>query len=341
VPAPIEATIVRLKREYPGWDAAINGGVDVLAHVTEDLGAWPPAALSRARERRMALIPTLKLLAGMDTTPKQQGLLEQVRQYLGRGGQILFGTDVGFIPDEDPTEEYLLMQRAGMSWPAILAALTTEPASRFRPGAKAARVAAGYEADLVVLEGDPARDLRSLSRVRYVVRDGLFVYKRPSGGAPAAGRLPTGSACSKRRACGSWATATSAATGTAVRDSPCAVMRRPARALPGPRERPGLLQRVRRRPGFPSALCLTQRWACHVPTEPGHRQRERRERLLERSRPEPACQSQRTTLPPASLLGDQWLHVAPQALRHPPRQGCEGFARPHTASAGDSPRPPS
>jgi imidazolonepropionase-like amidohydrolase len=217
-----------------GLNAAIDGGVDVLAHVTEDLGAWPPAALSRARERRMALIPTLKLLAGMDTTPKQQGLLEQVRQYLGRGGQILFGTDVGFIPDEDPTEEYLLMQRAGMSWPAILAALTTEPASRFRPGVKAGRVAAGYEADLVVLEGDPARDLRSLSQVRYVVRDGLFVYKRPGGDAPAAGTVADRLGVLEAKSLRIVGHSDLGGHGTAVRDSPCAVMRRAGSADPVP-----------------------------------------------------------------------------------------------------------
>src|SRR4029077_8018697 len=97
-----------------GLRAAIEGGVDVLAHVTEELGAWPPDALARARERRMALIPTLKLLAGMEDSPKQQGVLRQVRECREAGGQILFGTDVGFIPDDDPTDEYVLMQRAGL-----------------------------------------------------------------------------------------------------------------------------------------------------------------------------------------------------------------------------------
>ncbi len=39
------------------------------------------------------------------------------------GGEILFGTDVGFIPDYDPEEEYRLMQQAGMSARDILRAL--------------------------------------------------------------------------------------------------------------------------------------------------------------------------------------------------------------------------
>ena len=35
-----------------------------------------------------------------------------------------------------------------------------------------------HEADLVVLEGDPARDIAALARVRYTVRQGRIVYRR-------------------------------------------------------------------------------------------------------------------------------------------------------------------
>jgi imidazolonepropionase-like amidohydrolase len=33
------------------------------------------------------------------------------------------------------------------------------------------------EADLVVLEGDPARDIEALARVRYAVRQGRVIYR--------------------------------------------------------------------------------------------------------------------------------------------------------------------
>ena len=35
-----------------------------------------------------------------------------MRAYAKAGGQILFGTDVGYMSDYDPTEEYRLMARA-------------------------------------------------------------------------------------------------------------------------------------------------------------------------------------------------------------------------------------
>jgi imidazolonepropionase-like amidohydrolase len=162
-----------------GWRAAIDGGVDVLAHVTEESEGWPRELLSRAVQKHVALIPTLQLLAGTKPSRKQQGLLRQVREYLQAGGQILFGTDAGFIPDYDPSDEYFLMQQAGMSVAQILAALTTAPVSRFGGGVKAGQVVAGYRADVVVVEGDPAADIRALAKVRYSIRGGEFIYKRP------------------------------------------------------------------------------------------------------------------------------------------------------------------
>jgi len=164
-----------------GLSVSVQGGVDVLVHVTELIERWPPDLLARAVKQNMALVPTLKLLAGMQVTTKQMNLLRQVREYRAAGGEILFGTDVGFIPDYDPEEEYLLMQQAGMSARDILRALTVAPARRFRPAARTGEIAAGYEGDFAVLEGDPAQDVRSFARVRATVRAGRVIFALPSG----------------------------------------------------------------------------------------------------------------------------------------------------------------
>ena len=68
------------------------------------------------------------------------------------------------------------MARAGLSYRQILAALTTNPAQRFGFARRSGRVAKGMEADLVVLDGDPAKDLTALSRVRYTIRGGRVIY---------------------------------------------------------------------------------------------------------------------------------------------------------------------
>lgn len=171
-----------------GLEAALEGGVDVLAHTTPDGGPWEPRLPERMKRARLALIPTLKLwmfeLArkGADRATIQRFLgvaIGQLRGYAERDGEILFGTDVGYMTEYDPTDEYLYMQRAGMSFHQILAALTTAPAKRFGDsGRTTGRLERGLEADIVVLEGDPAQDIRALGRVRHALRQGRLVYAR-------------------------------------------------------------------------------------------------------------------------------------------------------------------
>ena len=161
-----------------GLRTAIEGNVDVLVHVTEELLAWPADLLAEALRKDVALIPTLKLLAAPGPVQKRERLLRQVREYSERGGPILFGTDVGYIADYDPTQEYILMGQAGLNPMQILAALTTQPVRRFRNGAKSGRVDSGYEADITVLDGDPAVDMRNFATVRYTIRAGKFVFTR-------------------------------------------------------------------------------------------------------------------------------------------------------------------
>jgi imidazolonepropionase-like amidohydrolase len=171
-----------------GLKAALEGGVDVLAHTTPDGGPWEPRLPERMKRAHLALIPTLKLWTselarkGADPATIQRFLrvaIGQLRAYAERGGEILFGTDVGYVTEYDPTDEYLYMQRAGMSFQQILAALTTAPAKRFgMSGRTTGRLERGREADIVVLEGDPAQDIRALARVRYALRQGRQVYSR-------------------------------------------------------------------------------------------------------------------------------------------------------------------
>jgi imidazolonepropionase-like amidohydrolase len=68
------------------------------------------------------------------------------------------------------------MAQAGMTPMQILASLTTAPAARFKENQRRGRVAQGMDADLVVLEADPAADVRNFSRVRHTLRGGRLIY---------------------------------------------------------------------------------------------------------------------------------------------------------------------
>jgi imidazolonepropionase-like amidohydrolase len=170
-----------------GARAAIAGGVDILAHTFPselDRRPWDRALPGMMIERKMALVPTLKLFPyelrklGLPPAVAQAVLgnaQAQLRAFADAGGQVLFGTDVGYMTDDDPTDEYVFMQQAGLSYPRILAALTTAPAARFGV-ANAGRLARGAPADVVVLDGDPAQDIRALGKVRYTLRAGRVIF---------------------------------------------------------------------------------------------------------------------------------------------------------------------
>ncbi|HEY0333514.1 MAG TPA: amidohydrolase family protein [Stenotrophomonas sp.] len=168
-----------------GLQIAVDAGVDVLAHSTPDAGVWSADLVARLRQANLALVPTLTLF---ESEPRRQGAKEpfvrefvataqaQVRALSEAGGQILFGTDAGFIEIYDPRREFELMAGAGMEWRQILASLTTQPAARFGHGQDSGRVVRGMEGDLVVLGGDPASAASALSDVRFVVRGGRVLF---------------------------------------------------------------------------------------------------------------------------------------------------------------------
>ena len=173
-----------------GARSAIEGGVDVLAHTfPSELNRrpWDRAVPGMMRERGMSLVPTLKLFsyelgrAGLPANVIEivLGNAEaQLRAFAELGGQVLFGTDVGYMSDYDPTDEYVSMERAGLTFSQILASLTTAPASRFGAAPRTGRIAVGLDADLVVVDGDPASDIRALARVRITLRGGRLIYQR-------------------------------------------------------------------------------------------------------------------------------------------------------------------
>jgi imidazolonepropionase-like amidohydrolase len=164
-----------------GVDNALAGGVDVLAHTIPSEGSYTIDELSRMKQQRTALIPTLTLWTTVVSDPAVADKLvasgvDELKAYFSEGGTILFGTDVGFQAKYDTTEEFEFMGRA-MPWRDILASLTTTPSAFFKETAKG-RVEKGMNADLVVLEADPANDVRNLARVAYTIRGEKIIYSR-------------------------------------------------------------------------------------------------------------------------------------------------------------------
>jgi len=168
-----------------GLEVSINSGVDILAHTAPMSGDWSSDFTARLKAAHMALIPTLTLFdveakkAKVSAEENEQWIkqaVQELKAYSEAGGEILFGTDVGYTDHFDTAEEFTLMARAGMSFQQILASLTTNPATRFGYANRSGSIAKGMDADLVVLNGDPARDITNFSKVHQVIRGGKVEY---------------------------------------------------------------------------------------------------------------------------------------------------------------------
>ncbi len=171
---------------HVGTDNALAAGVDILAHtIPEEESGWTPQELQRMKAQHTALIPTLTLwevelekqhASAEDERQFVQSGVNELKTFFDQGGTILFGTDVGYTQHYDTAEEYVLMAKSGMTWRDLLASLTTTPATFFKAGT--GQLANGGAADLVVLGGDPASDVRNFANVEYTIRAGKVIYKK-------------------------------------------------------------------------------------------------------------------------------------------------------------------
>lgn len=165
-----------------GLETAIAAGVDVVAHIVPGEPGYTAEQLARFKQQGMALTPTLSLFTTVARNPAVTARLvdsgvRQLREFSENGGPVLFGTDVGFIKIYDTTLEYELMHRA-LSERQVLAALTTNPARYFK-AAKKGKIEQGFDADIVILDGDPVADVRNLAKIAYTIRAGEVIYQKP------------------------------------------------------------------------------------------------------------------------------------------------------------------
>jgi imidazolonepropionase-like amidohydrolase len=163
-----------------GTQVAIQSGVDVLAHAPDSTEGIDRTLFSTMVHQNMAMIPTLKMFA--TTVTRDPGYLDpiyaEVHQFHLLGGQLIFGTDVGYMHDYTTDDEFSALVQCGLTPMDILAMLTTAPASRLGVSQIKGTVTPGKLADLTVLDADPAQDLAAFSRVRMTIRSGKVIYQR-------------------------------------------------------------------------------------------------------------------------------------------------------------------
>ena len=112
--------------------------------------------------KRMRIVSTLDIHAFGKDTPEVRVALENLHRFIGEGGTVVYGTDLGNgpIPPGIHVGEVWHLYRAGLSAEGLLQALTYRP------------LAPGEPADLVALGRNPLENLGALGEVRLVIRAG-------------------------------------------------------------------------------------------------------------------------------------------------------------------------
>jgi imidazolonepropionase-like amidohydrolase len=163
-----------------GTRVAIRSGIDVLAHPPDTTEGIDGSVLRQMVDRRMAMVPTLKMFA--DTASARPEYLlpiyDVVRRFRALGGALLFGTDVGYMADYSTEDEFRALERSGIDAREILRMLTSAPADRFGVGSETGSVSVGKRADLVLLNDDPMVDSLAFSRVFATIGAGRVLHLR-------------------------------------------------------------------------------------------------------------------------------------------------------------------
>ena len=161
-----------------GIRRAVEAGVDTIEHCsfvteTNERVFNEPLAASIA-DKGIVVCPTVNVNAPY--VAKRTGIV--VGQYLpamrALGVRIIAGTDAGI--DNTPHHQYVgglqHLVSLGFSPAEVIAMATTQSAEALGLGEVTGRLAPGFEADLLVVDGDPLADIAALGRLRRVVARG-------------------------------------------------------------------------------------------------------------------------------------------------------------------------
>jgi imidazolonepropionase-like amidohydrolase len=161
---------------------AILAGVETIEHGD---GATSET-YKLMREHNVALCPTLAAgdaitqyggwKKGVDPDPPRiTNKKRSFREALDAGVTICFGGDVGVYPHGDNVRELEMMVEYGMDAEDALRSATSINADIFHIADKVGRIREGLLADIIVVPGDPTKDISALRSPSWVLSNGKFI----------------------------------------------------------------------------------------------------------------------------------------------------------------------
>ena len=166
-----------------GLRRAIEAGVTTIEH--GDGGT--PELFKMMKEKNIALCPTLAATEAYATyfdgwkkgEPDNADIKHKkyiFSEAMKAGLTICMGGDVGVFTHGDNAREMILMAEYGMKPMGILRSATSVNASVFQLK-NVGSIKAGYFADLVAVQGNPAEDIKTVKLVKLVMKDGV-IYRQ-------------------------------------------------------------------------------------------------------------------------------------------------------------------
>jgi imidazolonepropionase-like amidohydrolase len=166
-----------------GIAAALRAGVDSVEHgvyvsaasiaLFRTTGAWlvPTllAASSASADARAGRLPAASVPKAIEAAEASR---RNIRAAIAGGTRIAFGTDSGVSPHGRNAREFALLVEAGMTPAQAIKAATVDAAEMMRLP-EIGSIAAGKDADIVAVSGDPLTDVTRLEQVEFVMRRGV------------------------------------------------------------------------------------------------------------------------------------------------------------------------
>ena len=136
-------------------------------------------------------VPTLMAFTGIRErlgknvyTPTVEAKVRETLSHVGEalkaaralGVRVAFGTDAGVFEHGRNAEEFAqLVSYGGMTPAQALASATTDAAMLLGLENQVGRIAPGYSADMIAVDGDPLTDVRVLEKVKFVMVRGRVI----------------------------------------------------------------------------------------------------------------------------------------------------------------------
>ena len=163
-----------------GMRRAIEGGVETIEH--GDNG--DEEIFNLMKSKNVALCATLAAGDAITqyngwkkgTDPEPNSITQKRKSFqlaLKSGVTIAFGGDVGVYTHGDNARELELMVDYGMSVLEVLRSATSVNAKVFHQD-EIGQIKAGFKADMIVVEGDPGKNISQIRKVKMVMKNGVF-----------------------------------------------------------------------------------------------------------------------------------------------------------------------